>query len=112
VPHFEAFVENSNLVTLSNLKRASTGAFVNSAVVTVEDVLDKKGQRVDLQDTSVDYPLSMPHVTGSNGTYTVDLPPSLAIVAGNRYKVVVKALFAGLTLKTQINFVAEVRDAG
>ena len=108
---FEAYVSNSNLVTVSKLKDLATDAFVNDAVGSVV-VLDSKSVLVDLVVTDQSWPLDMVYSPGSDGTYTATLPPELALVVGSDYTARVTLTRAGVVFEVDVPSRAERRTAG
>lgn len=63
---------SDNLVTVSGLKNEVTGAFVNTAVVTVT-LVDRNG--VDVTGSS--WPVTLTYIPASDGVYQGTLPDSL-----------------------------------
>lgn len=67
-----AFIANTNVLQLEGLKNSLTGAFLNSATVTVT-VKGPDGVNVSGET----WPLTMDYVTSSNGNYRGILAHSL-----------------------------------
>ena len=82
---------SSNSVELRGLQ-ASSGAYQNAAVVTVEDIVDGNGTSV----TGLSFPLTMSYQSGSNGTYQATLSPSAGFTDGTRYTATIKAVAGSL----------------
>lgn len=86
----ELAVGNSNVVQLSGLKNAATGAYDNAAACSVV-LYDAGGDEVDGQV----WPAVMAYVPSSNGVYRATLSAALAIVEGHVYRAVITAAGAG-----------------
>lgn len=80
------YVGNDTILEVGSLKNELTGAFLNSAAVTVT-VTDMSGVEVS-GDT---WPKTMAYLTGSDGVYRATLLHGLALVAGTRYQAEVAA---------------------
>lgn len=80
------YVGNDLLIELGGLKNKATGAFINTAIVSVT-VLDRAGAEVSGQA----WPLAVPYVSASDGVYRETLVDTLGIVAGKTYTVQVTA---------------------
>lgn len=72
--------DNDTLITLSGLTAAGSGAAVSAATVTVT-VKDTAGDEV----AGATWPMSMPPVVGSAGTYRAVLPAELAVTPERQY---------------------------
>jgi hypothetical protein len=79
------YVGASNVVELSGLTNAVTGAVDNAATVTVT-VKDSTGASNILGDT---FPKAMSYVAASSGKYRATVSANLAIVAGTKYRAIV-----------------------
>lgn len=79
-----AFVANTNVLELRGLKDAITGAFINSAAVTVSGIQDEDGVTIGPVSGS---PFSLDYVAGSNGIYRGVLADTLPFVAAECYTV-------------------------
>jgi hypothetical protein len=106
---FQAYINNDNVVTLAGLKDVCTGAFANSATVTVT-VTDKDGNEVLFDNTSDSWPRPMPYVTGSNGSYCGTIPVEAQMIPENEYIAVVNAEQSGVRGRWNIFFTAKHRD--
>lgn len=82
----------TNNIGLDKLTDNETGLLVTGAVVTAT-VYDDKGVVV----TGVAFPVTIPDVGGKPGSYRVTLATSLAVIAGNYYRISFKVVFGGQT---------------
>lgn len=74
-----AFISNDNLVTITGLRRADAGAYLNDATVTFT-VTDTEDAAVSGVAT-----ITMSYVSGSNGNYRGTLPDEASLVEGTNY---------------------------
>jgi hypothetical protein len=97
-------VGSDNLVRLDALTNASTGAFVNNAVVTFT--------LKDASGSVLVSAVSMPYVAGSNGRYEGVLTVAMAtLVAETLYTVEITATQSGATLFRRLPCIAKYRSA-
>lgn len=82
--------KNDNLLKLAGLKDNITDVFVNNATVTA--TITTLGGAPILGTT---FPVTLNHVTGSDGDYQTALPAELAVKVGQRYKAVIDATANG-----------------
>jgi len=68
------FAANTNLLELTGLKDAITGAFINDATVTAT-VVDEDGVAV----SGASWPVTLAYVSASNGDYRAVLSHALAL---------------------------------
>lgn len=78
-----AYIDNDNLLKLTALKNAATGAYINDATVNAT-LYDPAGTVVSGADNFSLTP------TGTSGEYRATLPDTLSLVPGN-YRLVVTA---------------------
>ena len=79
------FPDNDNLLEVDGLKNAATGAYLNSATVTVT-LVDEDGNNV----TGV-VDLAMDYVADSSGKYRATLKDTLSLTAEERYAAQISA---------------------
>ncbi len=102
---FTLFISNDNLVRLIGLKRASTGAYINNATVTVTL---KTLAGVDV--SGVAWPLTMAYVAASDGDYFVEIPAAAVITKNITYEAHVDLNEAGDVAHWEIRAKARVRE--
>lgn len=106
---FRAFIDNTNLVTISHWTDVRDDAFLNDGIGTffVEDA--KTGQLVPLP-TDDDWPRPMSYVAGSNGNYVGILPDEAVMTHNREYNAVVTLTSPSKGLKStwRIVFTAKV----
>lgn len=83
---FHAYVDNTNIITVSGVASLVTGELIDDAALTLT-VLDKDGEEVAGQT----WPWTMPPVVGQAGTYRGIIKDTVALVAGQTYTAVIEA---------------------
>ena len=81
-----AFVANTNVLDLVGLKSEISGAFINSATVTVT-VKDSAGVNI----SGASWPLAMGYLAASDGNYRAFLSDQLPFVDKAKYTAVIHA---------------------
>lgn len=99
----ELLTDNSNVLSLSGLRNALTGEFLNTAVVAAT-LTDLNG--VDVP--GIQMPITLPYVAGSDGVYQA-LLDGLELVNKRQYKLTLVAQGDGLTLSTEQFITATIR---
>ena len=84
------YISNDNLLEIANLRVASTGAFANSATVTVT-VKDAAGSEVSGQT----WPTTMDYVASSNGIYRAVLQDTMSLTESAKYTAEITATSSG-----------------
>ena len=84
-----------NLLTLSGLQNAATGAYLNAATVTVSCTNYDTG----LPIAGASWPLALTYVAASNGVYTATLVHGLVTTVGQRIQAAITAVDAGTGLQ-------------
>lgn len=100
------YIGNDTILEVESLRNDLTGAYLNSATVTVTleetDGVDVAGET---------WPKTMAYVTGSNGTYRATLVYGLSLVAGRKYYAQITAdAGAGLRAAWQVECIARKRS--
>ena len=75
---------NDMILEVRGLQNEVTGAYLNSATVTVT-LIDKVGAQV----AGASWPMSMAYVAASDGVYRATLPYSLSVTRNARYTAIV-----------------------
>ena len=75
------FQNNDTLIELAGLQNETTGAYLNTATVTVT-LIDATGANV----TGATWPMAMSYVAGSNGLYRATLGFDLPLTENGLYK--------------------------
>lgn len=100
------YVDNDMVLQIDDLKDEITGAAATTAAVSVT-LSDEQGNEV----LGAQWPLSLVHVAGSNGTYRTTLPYTLEVTPGARYVATVVAdAGPGLHAEWEVEVVARVRN--
>lgn len=100
------YVGNDTILEIDRLKNELTGAYLNSATVTVT-LRDEAGAEV-AGDT---WPKTMAYLAGSNGVYRATLPHTLALTASQRVTAAISVdAGAGLVAAWDVECVARVRN--
>jgi len=97
-------IANSNILEVNGLRNGLTNAFVNTATVvaTLEDI---KGDEV----TGQTWPVTLDHVTGSDGCYRVVMNSGLTLIDDDRYKLILNVQGDGLDARWDKYISAKVR---
>jgi hypothetical protein len=74
------YISNDNLLTVSDLKNAATGLYINDATVSVTLV-----NKTSVPVAGQTWPQSMEWVAGSNGVYRATMEDDLVLTAGQLY---------------------------
>ncbi len=98
------YISNDNLLRVSGLRDDSTGAYINTATVTVT-LKDSGGSPVSGQA----WPLTLAHVTGTNGRYQGTLEETLVLVADTEYTAEIDAVLVDLKAHWEFSLEAKVR---
>lgn len=106
---FTAFVQNDNALTLGGLRDACLDSFENDATVTFT-VTDKNGVDVPFDNTSDDWPRTMPYVSLSDGVYCGTIPLEVVLVPDQKYIAVIIADAGGIRGRWNLFFTAKVRN--
>jgi hypothetical protein len=89
-------VNSDAIIKLQGL-RDDSGAFLNDATCTVQDIADQAGNTVG----GYAPPQAMTYQTDSNGDYHAAIPASAALVVNRWYRVTVRAVRGGFTREWQ-----------
>jgi len=101
------YITNDNVIELDGLQNTVTEAYINDATVTVT-ITDKDGTEV----VGETWPLAMPYVRGSDGTYRANLADTLTLTNGARYAATVTADAGANGLATWVeDLIARVRKS-
>ncbi len=74
------YINNDNLLSVSDLKNEATGVYINDAAVTMT-LKDSTGSEVSGQT----WPATMTYVSSSNGVYRGTLEDGLSLTEGQSY---------------------------
>lgn len=100
------FVGNDTVLEVDVLKNELTGAYMNSATVTVS-LADESGNAV----VGESWPKTLNYVSGSDGTYRATLAYGMVLVVGRKYNAqVVADAGSGLRAAWTIPCVARERN--
>lgn len=101
------YSQNDNLVELDGLTNAATGAFVNTATVTLTTIRDAAGVEVSGET----FPKTMNYVTASDGKYQATVDKALALTPGQAYTAVIDVAVSGIDGHWEIPAMARVRSS-
>ncbi len=99
------YKDNDNLVELDALKNAATGAYLNTATVTLTAIRDAAGATVSGET----FPKTMAYVAASDGKYQAVVDKAIAIVAGQAYTAIIDVAASGLDGHWELPLVCQAR---
>jgi hypothetical protein len=94
------YVGNDNDIKVNGVQSASTGVYVDNAILTAQ-VYDKNG-------SAVGSPVTLSYVANSNGNYLGTLPASTPLVADHKYLIVCTA--SNIGFETTLTRYAQTRS--
>ena len=101
------YIDNDNLLSVTGLKNASSGSYMNDATVTAT-LADLDGNAVSGQT----FPVTLSYVADTDGNYQATLEDALSLTEGSVYKATISATTSsGLTASWEVAMKAIKRKA-
>lgn len=99
------YYQNDNLITVDELKDTATGAYLNTATVTLTAIQDAAGATVSGET----FPKTLAYVASSNGKYQAVVDKLLAVSPGRAYTAVIDVVSASLDGHWELPLACSVR---
>jgi len=101
------YISNDNLLSVTGLKNASSGSYMNNSTVTAT-LKDTAGDVV----TGQTFPITLSYIADSDGNYQATLENTLSITEGTTYNATITATSAsGLYAEWEMQMTATKRTA-
>ena len=101
------YIDNDNLLSVTGLKNASSGSYMNDATVTAT-LVDSTGTTV----TGQTFPVTLSYVADTDGNYQATLEDALSLNEGSVYTATISATTSsGLSASWQMTMKAIKRTA-
>ena len=101
------YMDNDNLLSVTGLKNASSGSYMNDATVTAT-LVDSTGTTV----TGQTFPVTLSYVADTDGNYQATLDDALSLTEGSVYTATISATTSsGLTASWEVAMKAIKRTA-
>lgn len=101
---YALYKDNDNTFEIGGLKN-DTGAFINTATVTLTSIKDSAGVVV----TGDTFPKTMAYVAASDAVYRASVDKLLAVTSGLNYTAIVDAVSAGADGHWEIELICATR---